>query len=271
MITTSVIDERQTTEATVLQTQHDSEIAVVRLDHGPVNALDVELLLELIETASELDRDPSVRAIVLTGNERAFSAGVDLKRILEEGTDHCESFLEALTAAFLATLRCDTPTVAAVDGHAIAGGAVLAAACDRVFCADDDKIRVGLAELRVGVPFPAAAISIMRRRLGPRLSEAVLSAATYTPREALQLGMIDHVVARGELLDVAIDEARRLAAVPPSTMRLSKEQLRGPVEDELAAHGAEQDRRMLEGWNSPEVRRAIEEFVEQTMPDREPS
>ncbi len=252
----------------MLDVERDQGVATVRLDHGAVNAMDLELLEAITATVTELDDEGDVRAIVLTGNGRAFCAGVDLRRILDGDVEETWRFLDALSAAFLVTLRAGTPIVAAVDGHAIAGGAVLAAACDRVIGPDDARVRVGLAELAVGVPFPASAVEIMRRRLGSRLHEAILTARTYPAPEACGLGFLDELVDPAEVLVRAQAVARTLAAVPPATMALTKEQLRAPIEAGLAAHGASWDARVSEAWTSGPVRAAIAAFVERTLGSR---
>ncbi|MGN9847571.1 enoyl-CoA hydratase/isomerase family protein [Nonomuraea sp. H19] len=108
-------------------------IGVVRLAHGKVNALDLELCRTIEQTMRDLDdeRGP-VRAVVVTGAGRVFSAGVDLKRVVDGGAAYVAEFLPALSGAFRSVFDLGKPVVAAVNGHAIAGGCVLAAACDCV-------------------------------------------------------------------------------------------------------------------------------------------
>lgn len=243
-------------------------LALIRLDHGTVNTLDRELLEALNAAVVSLSADPDVRAIVLTGNERAFCAGVDLKRLLDENVGYTETFLDALSEAFLAPVRSSKPVVAALGGHAIAGGAVLAAACDRVVGVDDDRVLIGLPELSVGVPLPAAAVEITRRRLGSKLLETVLTANTYSMQQARDIGFVDAVVPRQGLVEEACEVAAVLGRVPSTTMALTKEQLRSPIEAALAAHGAEQDARVQETWCSEEGRTAIRDFVERTLGGR---
>lgn len=249
----------------MIDVTRDGAVATVRLDHGPVSAMDLELLEAIVDTFAALDGDDEVDAIVLAGNARAFSAGVDLKRILDGGEDYTRDFLDALTRAFLAPLRTTAPVIAAVTGHAIAGGAVLAAACDHAVLTDDPRTRVGLAELAVGVPFPTVAIELMRRRLGRHLPEAVWLADLHAPPEALRHGFVDEVVPADEVVDRATTIAARLAAAPAATRQLTHEQLARDVEDALASRTDDWDARVADAWCSEAGRASIAAFVERTM------
>src|SRR3954447_20459695 len=132
----------------MIEVSQQGRVAVATLQHGKVNALDVELLRAITATMRDLS---SAGAIVLTGSGRAFSAGVDLRRIADGGPAYAEEFLPSLSEAFLAVFDCPRPVVAAINGHAIAGGCVFAAACDfRIMSAGT----IGLTELLVGVQFP---------------------------------------------------------------------------------------------------------------------
>ena len=214
-----------------LQVEDQDGVAVVRLAHGKVNALDLELLHAITSTFAELDRGDAA-AVVFTGDGPAFSAGVDLWRILDGGEEYGREFLRALDAAFLAVFGIGKPTVAAINGHAIAGGAILAAACDqRVMSAGS----IGVTELLVGVPFPTTALDILRYAWGPTAARrAVLTGATLPPEDALVAGHIDQI----GTISAAIARARRLAGIPADAFRLTKAQLQagipGPVEPRVA-------------------------------------
>jgi enoyl-CoA hydratase len=210
-----------------LHVEDQDGVAVVRLAHGKVNALDLELLHAITAAFTELDRGDAA-AVVLTGSERAFSAGVDLWRIIDGGAGYAEEFLPALDAAFLAVFGIGKPAVAAINGHAIAGGAILAAACDQRVMSTGT---IGVTELLVGVPFPTTALDILGYAWGrPAARRAVLTGATLRPEEALAAGHVDRI----GTLAAAVAIARRLAETPPDTFRLTKTQLHagipGPVE-----------------------------------------
>src|ERR1700686_4981023 len=126
-------------------------ILTIRMAHGKASALDREICLALQSAFEEAATDDAVGAVVLTGTGSIFSAGVDLPRMISAGGDYVQDFVEALDAALRGLFVFPKPVVAAVNGHAIAGGAILAFACDhRLMCAG----RIGVPEMLVGVPFP---------------------------------------------------------------------------------------------------------------------
>jgi enoyl-CoA hydratase len=249
----------------MVRTERDGDIATIWFDEGPVNTMNLQTLQAFCAEVDAVDADDAVRAVVLTGQGKAFSAGVDLKPVLDDGIDYVRPFLETLSQAILAPFRSSKPFVAAVNGHAIAGGALLAMACDRVLCTDDDRTRIGLNELAVGVPFPSAAIAIASRRTSTRLDEVVLDAELHTPERARSLGLVDELVRASELVASAHAEAARLAAVPTPTFARTKEQLHAATESWLTQVQDRWDADLADRWTSDEVQDAIRGFVERTL------
>jgi enoyl-CoA hydratase len=224
-------------------------VAIVRLARAPVNALDLDLLGAITETFAELDRDGHT-AVVFTGTGRAFCAGVDLWRIVDGGASYVEQFLPALVAAFEAVFTCGKPVVAALNGHAIAGGCILAAGCDRRVMAAG-RGRIGVSEMLVGVPFPVAALEIIRHAVGePGRQDLVLTGATHEPDEALRRGIVDEVVPAGRLLDRAVEVAQQLAEIPSDTYRMTKTQLRRDALDRIARHWPAEQAEVTRLWCS---------------------
>src|SRR5688500_6773090 len=238
----------------MLNVEDQDDVAVVRIEHGRVGAMDAELLDALTDAVRGSDR-----ALVLTGTGSAFSAGVDLRRILDGGRPYTEAFLASLSRMFRAVFDHPRPTVAAVNGHAIAGGCVLALACDVRLMSGG---RIGLAELAVGVPFPTSALEIVRHALGRDADRAVLRAETVGPEQALALGMVQEVIGADELLPRALDLATELAGRSPEAYRLAKTQLHGPANAAIEATTAEDDAAVLAGWTSEDTRRRIEAALE---------
>lgn len=237
-------------------------VAVLRLAHGRANALDPEVLGAL---ANAVTAAAAADAVVLTGSGGMFSAGVDLKRLAAGGPDYPGTLISALADCFARLFFHPRPVVAAINGHAIAGGCVIACAADRRLAARGGG-RFGVTELLVGVPFPALALEIMRGIVPPRLfAEAVYGGRTWPLEEAANHGLIDVIVDAPALLDAAVAEAQRLAGIPAETFALTKAQARQPTRDFLALHAARIDREVQRCWSAPEAQAAIRRYVEQTL------
>lgn len=239
----------------------DDGIATLAFDHGPVNALDREFLIEITETLRAIDAD-DVDALILTGNGPAFSAGADLKRVVEGGAGYVHSSVDALSDAFDSIFRFRRPAIAAINGHAIAGGAVFSCACDHKIMARGSGL-IGLAELRVGVPFPTYALEIVRFAVAPQhFQEIILLARNYSPEEGMRMGLVDEVVEPGELMDRATRTARRLAAIPRPTFDLMKKALRRNALEAIGRYRMEVDPDVAALWAGAEVQGSIRRFIE---------
>jgi enoyl-CoA hydratase len=242
----------------------DAGIAVMTLAHGKANALDIEFCQALTARFMEL-RGSQAKAVVITGQGNIFSAGVDLKRLGAGGTDYIREFLPVLNGLYDAAFYHPKPVVAAINGHAVAGGAVLAACADRRIMARDSG-RIGVTELLVGVPFPALAFEILRFAVPPRyLPEVTLSGATYASEAALQRGWVDEVVEPSALMERALAAAQSLAALPAPAFAQTKMQIRQPVTERLRQSGQATDKAVTDIWTAPATLGFIREYVSRTL------
>jgi len=148
-----------------------SHVCWLRMESGKVQALDLELTKDL---TAALDRAVADGAppLVITGTGSSFSAGVDLFRVVNEGADYVRTFLPALSEVIRKLFAYPGPVISAINGHAVAGGALLAW-CGDLRVMADGKGRIGVPELRVGVPFPAAAIAVLRFATGGRSMQSL--------------------------------------------------------------------------------------------------
>ena len=237
----------------MIEIQSREAVRVLTFSSGRVNALDVELLAELT-TAIREQQKPGVGALVVTGAGRAFSAGVDLARVLEGGAGYADRLIPALSEVFEALFCYPGPTVAAINGPAIAGGCVLACACDRRLISPDAQI--GASEVRVGVPFPVAALEIMRYACGDRAEQTLLGGRLYRGAETVALGLAHYVVDGEDLLETAICEASDLSEVPAEAYRHTKAQLRAPALARIRGAG-DADREVARLWSVDRARQRI--------------
>jgi enoyl-CoA hydratase len=246
----------------VIELAVDNGIAVLSMRHGKANALDIEFCDAIAARFAAL-RQSEVKAVVLTGQGRIFSAGVDLVRLSAGGADYIRKFLPALHRLFAAVFFHPKPVVAAINGHAVAGGAVLACCADRRIMAGG---RIGVTELLVGVPFPALALEIVRFAVPPRyLSEFTLSGATYATDAALDRGWIDAVAEPETLMEDALGVAQELALLSPPAFAEVKRQMRATVAERYAASGQATDRTVTDIWCAPEVLSTVRAYVERTL------
>jgi enoyl-CoA hydratase len=232
--------------------------------HGKANALDIELCEALTARIQEL-RGSDAKAAVLIGQGKIFSAGVDLIRLSEGGAAYVRKFLPTLHKLYDTVFYHPKPVVAAINGHAIAGGCVLACCADRRIMTREGG-RIGVTEMLVGVPFPALAFEIVRFAVPPRyLSEFTLSGATYETNTALQRGWIDEVAEPGELIEDAIAVAQELALLSPAAFAQTKMQIRQAVTERMAQSGEATDKAVTAIWTAPETLHYIRDYVARTL------
>ncbi|MCW5688641.1 MAG: enoyl-CoA hydratase/isomerase family protein [Pseudolabrys sp.] len=243
----------------------DDGVAIVTLEHGKANALDAEFCEALAVLFEELRAAAEVKAVVVTGQGKIFSAGVDLKRVGAGGAAYVREFLPLLHRLYDSVFFCPKPVVAAVNGHAIAGGAVLAASADRRIMARYSG-NVGITELQVGVPLPALAFEIVRTVVPPRyLAEFALGATTYASDDALIKGWVDEVVDGWELMPRAVRLARTYAALSPEAFAQTKAQIRQPAAERLASSGVATDEKVTAIWMQDATLARIADYVAKTL------
>jgi enoyl-CoA hydratase len=241
-----------------------NDLVVLRLEHGKVSALDLELLVTFREYLIELRRSPC-RGVVLTGTGSSFSAGVDLRRVLEGRADYLKKFLPALDAALQELFEFPRPVIAAVNGHAIAGGCIVACACDYKIMADGNG-RIGVTELLVGVPFPAIPLEILRSCVSPQhFQRAVYTGQTYTPQEAVATGLIDEVSPPESLMTRALERAGQLSSLSPSAFAVTKSNMRRDALERARRSATETDATVAEIWSTKETLQMIEEYLARTI------
>jgi enoyl-CoA hydratase len=237
-------------------------VGVLCMCDGKANAMSIEFCELFTERFEKLQASP-VPAIVITGSARIFSAGVDLLRLLDGGVPYIVDFLPKLTRMLADVFSCSKPVVAAINGHAVAGGCVLACAADKRLMGREAG-RIGVTELLVGVPFPTAALEIMRCATSPQhFADVIFSGLTYAPVQAVERGMIHEIVESGALLRDAIGRAQALASLPPPAFALTKGQIRRAYLDQISLDTSRADVERI--WTAPETLARIRDYVGRTL------
>ncbi|UCD24202.1 MAG: enoyl-CoA hydratase/isomerase family protein [Gemmatimonadota bacterium] len=244
----------------MLHTELQDGTMVVRLDHGKAHALDLELSRALGEVIGRIESTEEVRAVVLTGTGSIFCAGVDMFRVLDGGPEYVDDFVTSLDATLKSLFQLPRPVVAAINGHAIAGGCVLAAACDYRIMARG-KSTIGVPELTVGMPFPLVAIEILRFATSEaHLQELVYRGRTYPVDQAYERGLVDELVEPESLANRVLQVAQQLGSEPSARFRITKRQLRGQALTMMErAHETDADVRAA--WKDPATLDAIRRYV----------
>lgn len=210
-----------------IRTEDIAGTAVIWLSRPPVNALDAEMVRELRDVFEGYTTDPPARGLVLAHDGPVFCGGVDVKAVPTYSSDRRRSMADDINVMITALYGLPSPTVAAVNGHAIGAGFVLLLACD-VRLAVDADFKLALTEVTAGVPYPAGPLEVVHAELDPNQQRTlVLTGDAITPAEAHHRGIIDETPTSEVLLLRAIELARIRSDA--SAYRVIKQQLRGPV------------------------------------------
>jgi len=239
-----------------LKIAEQSGITVVTLEDGKANTLGSGMVRALTETAGKLadGRGP----VVLTGAGRFFSAGLDLVEVVGMDRHTLGAFLDSFEQMALQWFALPRPVIAAVNGHAIAGGAIMALTADFRIAARGEW-KIGLTEVSLGIPFPASALEMTRFQVDPsRASRFFLAGELYAPDEATAAGVLDRVVAPEALAEEAGKLAARLATSPGVAYAQTKAALRQPTLARIESARAERREAFLDALLNPVVRGHIE-------------
>jgi enoyl-CoA hydratase len=246
-----------------MELKKQGRVAVLMMTHGKANAMDVEFCAELTARLDEC-RGSDVGALVITGQGKIFSAGVDLLRLMSGGADYVRRFLPALGAVLEAVFGFEKPVIAAINGHAIAGGCILACAADRKIIAHTATI--GVPELLVGVPFPAVPLEILRFAVTPHYLQSMITAGTVlNADDAVARGLADVVVEPVAVMRRAMINAEAMAAIPAAAFAMTKRQLREPALQRIRESSARHDPGVIDVWAADGTLRAIAGYVERTF------
>ncbi len=241
------------------------DVAVVTMTSNKVNALDDDFFSDLQAAIADI-QSAAPLPVVLTGTGSCFSAGLNLLELYEFDRTTLATFVDRLSETVLAWFSLPRPTIAAVNGHAIAGGCVIALACDLRIVVDNDDAQIGLNEVQVGIPFPGVPFEIARHALSPeRLREVMLTGALYTPDEARARGLVDEIVESDGLLPRAIAVARAIAPDSLEAYATIKAHLLAPTLARVAESRARIDRDFLDVWFSEPARRQMNEVRERLL------
>jgi enoyl-CoA hydratase len=239
----------------------DRGLATVRLSRAHGNAINGSLADALARVCRELGADPAVRGAMLAADGKIFCPGLDLKELVELDRDTMEHFVQRFVTCVGELYAFPKPLVAAIHGHAIAGGCVLVLTADwRVL---QSEAMIGLNEVRVGVPLPFGVAMILRESV-PRihLEEIALLGRNYRGQEALEAGLVHEVHAAEGFETACLERLDEFASRDAAALSLTKRYLRSAIVRRIREEDASRVPEFLDLWFRPETHRRIREIVD---------
>jgi len=246
-----------------IRTDRCDGVLLATMDHGVTNPINPELVRELDEILAQARTDPEVLALVLTSaSQKFFSIGLDLPTLFPLASEAFRDFFREFQRVCLDLFRCPKPVIAAITGHATAGGCILALCCDYRFIGQGRKL-LGLNEAKLGLPVPYFAYRCLRDLIGAGQARRLTESGDFcNADEAVRLGMVDEAVPDDELQTRAIEQAQQLGALPPEVYALNKSNRVEGIEAEVNAKWEAQENAFLACWHSPEAQRRLKEAIE---------
>jgi 3,2-trans-enoyl-CoA isomerase len=251
----------------VIGLEQQDGVALVKLNRGIINAINQNVIDELSESLHMLKDDSTVRGLVLTSNnDKFFSIGFDLPELYPLPREEFEAFFRAFNLLCLDLYTFPKPTIAAITGHATAGGCIVALCADYRYMAEGRAL-MGVNESTFGVPITSLADGIIGQLVGARPARDVISTGRlYGPQEALHMGMVDEVFPLEEVIPAAMKKARSLGEISPPAFTMDKDfRVRG-LSDRVLSHLEADDQAFVEHWYTPFVRRQLKQVMEQYTP-----
>ncbi len=228
----------------------NGETATLMLNKGNVNALNGTVLDQLRAHLKALENDREVTSVILTGSGKFFSFGFDVPEFLSFTKDQFAEFVTSFTDLYAYLFLYPKPVVAALNGHAIAGGCVLALACDYRVMAGE-KAKISLNEISFGSAVFAGIAEMLRFCVGSANAASILySGAMYTAQEAKSFGLVDEVTTEQDFMTAARKAAMCLGSKNPPAFATVKTLLRKPVAEEILRREKESIREFIDIWYS---------------------
>jgi enoyl-CoA hydratase/carnithine racemase len=246
----------------MIRIEYHNNVAIVKLDRNVTNALNLEFVNELAETIQKVKHDSNIHSLVLSSsNEKFFSIGFDIPQLFELSKNDFKVFYKAFNQVCMDLYTLPKLTIAAITGHAVAGGCILVLCCDYRFIAEGRK-KMGLNEIKLGVPVPYLADCILRKIVGFRNAREIVDTGEfYEPEKLLQMGMVDLILPLDQLLLKSIERAKLLGALSQDAFAMSKRNRVEMVEAQVLTKLEQKEQLFLDRWYSDETRKRLKEAI----------
>lgn len=249
----------------MILTETHGRVGLITLNRPhAMNALNNQLLNEVMEALETFDKDDAIGAMVITGNEKTFAAGADIKEMVGKSSQEMQS--EERVTVFDRILSIEKTVVAAVSGWALGGGCEIALSCDMIVASESAKF--GQPEITIGVIPGAGGTQRLTHAVGKAIAmEMILNNRTLSAQEALGFGMVNRVVAVSDYLDEAIQLADEIASRAPTAVRVAKKMINGSFDSPLTKGLAEEKQAFYELFGTEDQNEGMQAFIEKRKPN----
>lgn len=246
-----------------LNIDNQDRLSVIRLDHGATNAISTEMVVELGEVLQDIRAQPDISSVVLTSsNDKFFSIGFDIPNVYELPREEFIPIYRSFNQLCLDLFTFPKPTIAAINGHAIAGGTILALCCDYRYISEGHKL-MGLNEIKLGVPVPYLADIILNQVVGSSSARKMVeSGELYPPGKLADFGLVDGILPPDDLLSRAIETAITLGAHPQGAFEVIKNNRVDPILQQYQQKRSEKEKQFIDCWYSPVARKLLQAAME---------
>jgi enoyl-CoA hydratase/carnithine racemase len=245
----------------MIRVEHHGNVGLLTLQRGVTNPWNLEFVNTVRDELRELRNNDKVGALVFTGNEKFFSIGFDIPELFELNREGFREYYQAFNQMSLELYALPKPTVAAITGHAIAGGTIFVLCCDYRIIASGRKL-MGLNEIKLGVPVPYPGDCVLRQLVGDRAARNVMESGDFYEPEALyDMGMVDQVLELDEVVPAALKYAGAMGAFSGEAYRVIKRNRVEMVEARIREHLAEKERVFIDCWFSDRARAQLKEAM----------
>lgn len=244
-----------------IHVSRDGEIATVTLSRGKVNALNEPMVEELTEAFQNLEKDDTVNSVILTDSGKFFSFGFDVPEFQNYAKSDFIRYLKKFTHFYTYLFLFPKPVVAALNGHTIAGGCMLATACDYRLMVSG-KAKIALNEITFGSSVFAGSVEMLRFCAGSRNAQSILySGAMYSAEEAFELSLVDQVSSETALAEDARRVALEFAQKDSSAFSCTKHLLRKSVAEEMIKREKDGILEFVDIWYSEQTWEKLKEIM----------
>jgi enoyl-CoA hydratase/carnithine racemase len=246
----------------LISIEYRNKVAVLKLNRGVTNAINLRLVDELAENLERVRDNTDMSSLVLAGsNDKFFSIGLDIPQLFELTEEDFRFFYHSFNQVCIDLFTLPKPTIAAITGHATAGGCILALCCDYRFIAEGRKL-MGLNEVKLGVPVPYPADCILRQIVGTRSACEIMDTGEFFQPEALlRMNMVDQMMPLEEVFPKSIEKVELLGALPTKAFEMTKRNIVETVEAQILENLAEKEQLFIECWYSEEARKRLKEAI----------